>query len=113
MARKDSDICLQLSPEWGDVYKCTQGKPYCKNQNYAKDPKRCCPESCKNSEPFTETKCLQSETGGSCTYPFYTMPDECSECMERVTFILDSWFQICNNVIILTDTRNLLTLFSL
>ena len=85
MARKDSDICIQLSPGWGNDYNCASGKLYC--NTYAEDPKRCCPESCQNSEPFTEGECLQSSAGGSCTYPFYTMPDECSECMEGLSLI--------------------------
>lgn len=76
--KKDSDVCLQLSHGW-ESWNCRQAVPYCNNKGWAKDPWRCCPETCQLSEPFTEKECKQSTAGGSCTYPFYALPEQCSE----------------------------------
>ena len=75
-ALKDSDTCLQTSDTstW-DGYDCSGSLWYC--ELWDKDMRRCCPETCKNSEPFTEIKCNQSNEKGTCLYPFFSLPDEC------------------------------------
>ena len=80
IARTDSDICIELTEGWSG-FSCKDAKLYCWNTNYGKDPRRCCPETCELSEPFTKKKCLDSSIGGHCTYPFYTLPHECKEGM--------------------------------
>ena len=77
-AMKDSDVCIKVSPNWGMRYDCEDAKDYCKSQGWSKDAKRCCPESCRQSEPFTSIKCHKM-TGVSCEYPFYALSDECGE----------------------------------
>ena len=80
VARKDSDVCIEVTEGWSD-FNCKKSKIYCSSENYAKDPRRCCPETCEVSEPFTKKKCLDSKRGGTCIYPFPSLPDECSEGM--------------------------------
>ena len=63
---KDSDACIQEA--WGSSYKCsTASKGYC--TSYAKDMRRCCPDSCETG-PLTEEACNNlKSTSGTCTYP--------------------------------------------
>ena len=62
----DSDVCLQNSPEWGDAYDCKSSIAFC--ENYGKDMKRCCPDTC-NTGVFTEDDCNSFDGFGTCTYP--------------------------------------------
>ena len=62
---EDSDSCLQSSPGWG-TYNCASSTIYC--DSYAKDMKRCCPESC-NSGVLTEDDCNGLSGYGTCIYP--------------------------------------------
>ena len=62
----DSDSCLQSTPGWGSIYTCASSTSWC--NMYAKDMKRCCPESC-NSGPLTEVECNSLNGNGNCIYP--------------------------------------------
>ena len=70
---KDNDACLQSSDGWSTSYTCENSKgSYC--ESWAKDMRRCCPESCKKENPentlkFTEEDCNKSPGDGTCTYP--------------------------------------------
>ena len=63
--RKDNDLCLQESPEWGTYATCINSDMYC--ESYAKDMKRCCPETC-NSSDFTQKDCKHDTGSGTCIY---------------------------------------------
>ena len=63
---KDSDYCLQQSPNWSHGHTCRSTKHYCKT--YAKDMRRCCPESC-GTGTFTEEDCNAFSGSGTCIYP--------------------------------------------
>ena len=63
---KDDDKCLQKSPGWSISYKCKTSTQYC--NSWAKDMKRCCPDTCKSGE-FTEVDCRLSKGLGTCIYP--------------------------------------------
>ena len=69
---RDNDKCLSSSNGWAS-YKCAhlkKGTKYHKYCNtYSKDTRRCCPEACENTEPFTQDLCDASDTVGICTYP--------------------------------------------
>ena len=75
MAKEDSDFCLKQSPG-REQHDCKRSKRDC--EDLAKDVKRCCPKTC-GSLNFTEDDCKQNKKQGSCTYPFYTLENECSE----------------------------------
>ena len=62
----DSDTCLQSTPGWGSFYTCASSSSWC--DLYAKDMKRCCPESC-NSGTMTEVECNALNGNGNCIYP--------------------------------------------
>lgn len=70
---KDNDACLQSSDGWSTSYTCENSKgSYC--ESWAKDMRRCCPESCKKENPentlkFTEEDCNKFPGDGTCTYP--------------------------------------------
>ena len=64
---KDSDDCLQESPNWSKSYTCATSKGYCKR--WSKDMKRCCPKTCENTKPFSEYECRVAKGKGTCTYP--------------------------------------------
>ena len=65
----DSNSCLQdtTKGEWPD-WTCSDAKGYCTG-DWEKDPRRCCPTTCKNSSPFDNVKCEASDSDGTCTYP--------------------------------------------
>ena len=65
----DSDKCLRSSPLWENDSLCADFTHLC--EIWDKDMKRCCPHSCKNTQPFTESNCLNSTGKGTCTYPNY------------------------------------------
>ena len=97
-ARKDSDVCIEATKSWSG-FNCMKSKTYCRNENYAKDPRRCCPETCELSEPFTKEKCMASSIGGHCTYPFYTHPQDCKEGMgssisTSITYLYNHYFYL-------------------
>ena len=76
----DSDICLQNQPKWGvaPLYTCKNSKHEC--NKWAKDMRRCCPETCQNNQLFTESVCNEpqfSNSSGQCSYPFDTIEGEC------------------------------------
>jgi len=62
----DNDLCLQESPNWGSSCTCSNSIGYC--ISWAKDMKRCCPDSCGTGR-FTESQCLAHSGDGTCTYP--------------------------------------------
>ena len=69
---KDNDACLQSSPGWSASWTCENtGTEYC--ESWAKDMKRCCPESCNTENlvtiKFSEEDCNKSSGKGTCTYP--------------------------------------------
>ena len=71
---RDSDSCLQASPDWSSSYNCKTSISYC--DSWGRDMRRCCPESCNASDlfegrtgVFTEDDCLSFDGLGSCTYP--------------------------------------------
>ena len=79
-AIKDSDICLQELELWGEGQTCKENAQYC--DDWAKDMKRCCPETCKLNHTFTEQICIDygediAKVNGTCKYPFVTYADEC------------------------------------
>ena len=58
---------MKTGPPWSDRYTCSvYASTYC--DRYAKDFKRCCPESC-GVENFTEDECNKSTGKGKCIYP--------------------------------------------
>ena len=72
----DSDTCLRNSPDWGSTRTCRwakgqTSKNYC--NTWAKDMRRCCPESCDTGDlvtiKFTEEDCTKFPGEGTCTYP--------------------------------------------
>ena len=63
---KDSDDCLRSASGWRG-YSCSNSIKYC--DDWSKDVRRCCPESCKNRQPFTESVCNDSNGKGTCKYP--------------------------------------------
>ena len=68
----DSDTCLQNSGGWknyvcADLKRGTGYHDYC--DSYSKDTRRCCPETCDNTEDFTYSVCEAAETSGTCKYP--------------------------------------------
>ena len=63
---KDSNECLQSSPDWGAAYNCANSVTYC--SSYGKDMRRCCPDSC-NTGTFTEQDCISFGGSGRCIYP--------------------------------------------
>ena len=71
---KDSDTCLKNSPGWKlrtwackDLTEAGGYKSHC--NKWSKDARRCCPESCENTEPFNKTLCDINPSAGTCTYP--------------------------------------------
>ena len=84
LAKKDSDMCLQDTEKWGEVvngkfkYTCAKSSQLC--DSWAKDMRRCCPETCLNSEKFTEKVCNDvQEKNGTCMYPFHAKLEECEK----------------------------------
>ena len=77
-AMKDSDECLRKSSwDWGPDSSCRTSAKHC--DTWAKDMKRCCPETCKVADKFTNSDCqkLGVDIKGRCKYPFKTEPHEC------------------------------------
>ena len=70
----DNDICLRNSDAWNETHSCSQMKLddfsyWC--WMYAKDTKRCCPNTCVSIQ-FTEEQCNSYWAAGNCTYPYPT-----------------------------------------
>jgi len=64
---KNNDACLQSSPDWSASWTCANTPTkYC--TSWAKDMRRCCPESCDTGK-FTEEDCNKFSGDGTCTYP--------------------------------------------
>ena len=63
---KDSDSCLQKSPNWGPSYKCADYTTDC--SNWAKDMRRCCPVTC-NTGQFSEEVCNSISGTETCIHP--------------------------------------------
>jgi len=69
---KDSNTCLQTSPdwiggwEWWKTHTCSNSIDHC--TDWAKDMRRCCPESC-GTGTFTEHDCRMTPGEGDCLYP--------------------------------------------
>ena len=66
----DNDICLQNAEGWGEGKSCSESMGILGYNCYswAKDTKRCCPNTC-NSIQFTEEECNSNDEDGTCTYP--------------------------------------------
>ena len=62
----DSDECLENTPKWGPGKDCAYAKKYC--DSWAKDARRCCPETCKTGA-LTEDQCKALNSQGTCIYP--------------------------------------------
>ena len=62
----DSDECLANTPQWGPTKDCAYAKKYC--DTWAKDARRCCPETCKTGV-LTEDQCKALNSKGTCIYP--------------------------------------------
>lgn len=63
---RNSDACLQASPDWNSNYICIESKKWC--NSWAKDMWRCCPETC-NAGPLTVAQCDALDAKGTCAYP--------------------------------------------
>ena len=81
LALKDSDICLQSQERWYDSNQggetCASSQRFC--DTHSKDLRRCCPQTCKNSKPFTQDVCNKANGLGECIYPFDTFGSECEQ----------------------------------
>ena len=64
---KDSDTCLKASGKNWSTYTCSSSTKWC--TSWAKDMKRCCPESCGVTGSFSESDCKDVGGKGSCKYP--------------------------------------------
>ena len=71
---KDSDACLKASGKNWAKYTCSSSTKWC--TSWAKDMKRCCPESCRVTGSFFESDCKDVGGKGSCIYPNEAQPDE-------------------------------------
>ena len=71
---KDSDTCLKAAGTNWSKYTCSSSTKWC--TSWAKDMKRCCPESCGVTGIFTESHCKEFGGKGSCIYPNEAQPDE-------------------------------------
>ena len=76
-AMKDSDECLRNEKDWGPDSRCQNSVKHC--DTWAKDMKRCCPETCEVADKFTIGDChkLGADVKGRCVYAFTTEPHEC------------------------------------
>ena len=69
---RDSDECLKTSPNWNSDRTCknafADNPEWC--ITWARDVRRCCPETCGTGS-FTEEDCAlwTSGEGGDCIYP--------------------------------------------
>jgi len=79
---KDSDECLHAARGFGPNYTCESSKSYC--VSYAKDMRRCCPDSC-GSGPLSEEECNETSGSGQCDYPNDAQPEPgCTMTVPRV-----------------------------
>ena len=78
LASLDNDYCLSESPGWGSGYRCKTFATYESCRTYERDMRRCCPQTCSNTAPFTEVECKRSDGIGYCTYPFETLAEDCN-----------------------------------
>ena len=62
----DDDVCLTKSPGWKSNSDCAYAKNYC--VSWAKDAKRCCPQTC-GSGLLTPEQCENLNGKGTCIYP--------------------------------------------
>ena len=76
----DSDICLQNTPYWGVKYICKNSEEWC--NSFARDMRRCCPETCKNDKLFTKSVCKSTKSKGYCHYPFDTLDGDCGKAQD-------------------------------
>ena len=77
---KDSDKCLQDVYDWGSSWNCHHLTDSKLCNGWAKDTRRCCPQSCRNKKPFTKAVCEASGGKGTCIYPNEA---QCSEKQEK------------------------------
>ena len=76
-------MCLQNSKGWGEIkdgkyeHMCANSQDYC--GTWPKDMKRCCPDTCENSEAFSEEVCKTTDGKGECQYPFKGKYKECDK----------------------------------
>ena len=80
---KDNDKCLQDANNWGSSWNCnhmTKRKFSYLCNDWAKDTRRCCPQACWNTEPFTKVVCEAVGGKGTCIYP---NDAQCSEKQEK------------------------------
>jgi len=62
----DNDDCLTNSPGWASNRDCAYAKAHC--EAWAKDAKRCCPQTCE-SGLLTPEECQNLKGKGTCLYP--------------------------------------------
>ena len=62
----DDDACLINSPGWHSSRDCAYAKKYC--NSWAKDAKRCCPQTCESGF-LTKAQCESLSSKGTCIYP--------------------------------------------
>ena len=62
----DDDECLSSTRYWGSKKDCSYAKKYC--DSWAKDAKRCCPQTC-GSGLLTKFQCNNLKSKGTCIYP--------------------------------------------
>ena len=70
---KDSNGCLQNSPDWDSEWTCKNSiaydKTYCDVDRWAKDFRRCCPDTCGTAN-LNEKECNELPNSlGTCFYP--------------------------------------------
>ena len=93
---KDSDICLQNSHGWDSSYNCANSIKYC--SSYAKDLRRCCPDSCQTGQ-FSEEECKNVNSHGFCIYPNEAQCE--SNGMICNIFITTFWYNHSQNRVII------------
>ena len=62
----DDRVCLIKSPGWASNRDCEYARKYC--DSWAKDAKRCCPQTCE-SGLLTKAQCESLSSKGTCIYP--------------------------------------------
>ena len=80
---KDSDVCLRSQKNWfegGNT--CANSESFC--DTHSKDLRRCCPITCKNTEPFTQDVCNSVNGSGQCIYPFDSFGSECEQNIQPI-----------------------------
>ena len=94
---KDSDACLKSAGTNWSKYTCSSSTKWC--TSWAKDMKRCCPESCVVTGTFSESACKEAAGKGSCIYPNEAQPDETKCDKGKSNFIAGILLKIILDII--------------